>query len=136
MVHLIGQITPGFRPGGAPGPLRRVRARAGLPDAPVRVPAVRREPTASETGELLITHGADGRAATIQWQRPGGPAIRLEPPYRLDRVDLKGSYRARLHGLTAGIRLVCRDHSPLFLIAPRQLPVLALAAATSRTTLP
>jgi len=128
MVHLTGQITRPFR--------RAVRGRTAHTAEPVRVPAVRREPAATETGELLISHAPDGGPATIRWQRPGGPAIRLEPPYRLDRVDLKGSYRARLHGLTAGVRLVCPDWSPLFLIAPEQLPLLALAAASSRTAQP
>ncbi|WP_345698630.1 hypothetical protein [Kitasatospora terrestris] len=93
----------------------------------MRVPAVRRERSVSETGELIVNPGA----ATICWQSPGGPAVLLEPPYRLDRVDLKGSYRARLHGLTAGIRLVCRDHAPLFLISPDRLPLLALVAAAA-----
>ncbi|MER5642692.1 hypothetical protein ABT095_37865 [Kitasatospora sp. NPDC002227] len=114
MVQLPGQLAR---------PFRRSATQAG---EPVRVPAVRREMDAAETGELLISPGL------IRWQRHGRPAIPLARPYRLDRVDLKGSHRARLHGLTAGVRLVCPDWSPLFLIAPAQLPVLALAAATSR----
>ncbi|WP_441250672.1 hypothetical protein [Kitasatospora sp. McL0602] len=125
MVQLTGHFARQFRRG-VPGP-----ASAG---EALRVLAVRREMDAAETGELLITPGRDSaHPALIQWQRHGRPAITLSRPYRLDRVELKGSHRARLHGLTAGVRLVCPDWSPLFLIAPAQLPVLACAAATSRT---
>ncbi|MEU9128210.1 hypothetical protein AB0D08_08895 [Kitasatospora sp. NPDC048540] len=112
-------------------PSRRA-VRPGAVADPVRVPAVRRDPASAETGELVLTQGPPGGPTTIQWQRPGCPTITLAPPYRLDRVDLKGSYRARLHGLTAGVRLVCPDWSPLFLVAPAQLALLACAAATSR----
>ncbi|WP_354641963.1 hypothetical protein [Kitasatospora camelliae] len=128
MVHLTGQITR---------PLRRVvRGRPAAVSSTARVPAVRREATGFEPGELLLTPGPGGGPVTIQWQRPGGPTIALAPPYRIDRVDLKSSYRARLHGLTAGIRLVSRDWSPLFLIAPDRLPVLACAAATTTRSHP
>ncbi|MEV4613875.1 hypothetical protein AB0K43_14940 [Kitasatospora sp. NPDC049258] len=122
MVELTGRFAR---------PLRRVARSAAVVDT-LRVPAVRREPASAEAGELVLTQGPPGGPMTIQWQRPGCPAITLAPPYRLDRVDLKSSYRARLHGLTAGVRLVCPDWSPLFLIAPAQLAVLACAAATSR----
>ncbi|MDH6577677.1 hypothetical protein [Kitasatospora sp. MAP5-34] len=137
MVHLTGQFARPFRRvAPRPAPLDgTVAVAAGVVPAGVvlRVPAVRREMDAAETGELLLTSvGRNGDPVAIQWQRHGRPAIALEAPYRLDRVDLKGSHRARLHGLTAGIRLVCSDWSPLFLIAPAQLPVLACAAATSR----
>ena len=128
MVQLTGQFARPFRRA-VTGP-EALDARAVL-----RVPAVRREMDAAETGELLLTSsGRSGDPVTIQWQRQGRPAITLGGPYRLDRVDLKGSHRARLHGLTAGVRLVCPDWSPLFLIAPAQLPVLACAAATSRVS--
>jgi len=134
MVHLTGQLARPFRRA-VPGP-DAVDATAVLASGgALRVPAVRREMDAAETGELLLTPGPGGGPVTIQWQRHGRPAITLESPYRLDRVDLKGSHRARLHGLTAGVRLVCPDWSPLFLIAPAQLPVLACAAATSRVGL-
>ncbi|WP_371498712.1 hypothetical protein OG871_22095 [Kitasatospora sp. NBC_00374] len=123
MVDLMGRFTR---------PSRRA-ARPGTVADALRVPAVRREPASAEAGELVLTQGSRGGPMTIQWQRPGCPAITLAPPYRLDRVDLKGSYRARLHGLTAGVRLVCPDWSPLFLVAPAQLAVLACAAATTRT---
>ncbi|WP_457030671.1 hypothetical protein [Kitasatospora sp. P5_F3] len=121
--------------------LARPFRRAGAVDGAVvlasggalRVPAVRRETDAAETGELLLSSARPGGPVTIRWQRPGHPAITLESPYRLDRVELKGSHRARLHGLTAGVRLVCPDWSPLFLVSPAQLAVLACAAATSRT---
>jgi hypothetical protein len=96
------------------------------------VPAVRRELDAAETGELLVEGGPGHGPVTIRWQRPGRPPITLAGPYRLDRVELRRSHRARLHGLTAGIRLVCRDWSPLFLVSPAQLPALACAAASSR----
>lgn len=131
MVQLTEQFARPFRravPGAEADEATAVLA-SGIA---LRVPAVRREMDAAETGELLLTPGRAGGPVTIQWQRHGRPAITLEAPYRLDRVDLKGSHRARLHGLTAGVRLVCPDWSPLFLIAPAQLPILACAAATSR----
>ncbi|GAA3017722.1 hypothetical protein GCM10020229_31140 [Kitasatospora albolonga] len=99
----------------------------------LRVPAVRREMDAAETGELLLSADRPGGPVTIRWQRPGRPPVTLQAPSRLDRVELKGSHRARLHGLTAGVRLVCHGWSPLFLVAPAQLPVLACAAASSRS---
>ncbi|MER5865880.1 hypothetical protein [Kitasatospora sp. NPDC002040] len=106
-----------------------------LPVQPVRrVPAVRRGTDAAETGDLLLSSERPGGPVTICWQRRGHSPITLESPYRLDRVELRGSPRARLHGLTAGVRLVCPDWSPLFLVSPAQLAVLACAAATSRTT--
>lgn len=132
MVHLTGQFARPFRRA-APGPKVLDGTAALSSGTALRVPAVRREMDAAETGELLLTPGrASGDPVVIQWQRHGRPAITLEAPYRLDRVELKGSHRARLHGLTAGVRLVCPDWSPLFLIAPAQLAVLACAAATSR----
>ncbi|MEW1908540.1 hypothetical protein AB0442_08795 [Kitasatospora sp. NPDC085895] len=141
MVHLTGQLT-----GQLARPFRRVatspgRAAQTLHDAAddllargaaLRLPAVRRELDAAESGDLLVTGTPSGGTVRIEWQRHGRPAITLDGPYRLDRVDLKGSHRARLYGLTAGVRLVCPEWSPLFLIAPAQLPVLACAAAASR----
>ncbi|MFD9123672.1 hypothetical protein [Kitasatospora sp. NPDC059571] len=141
MVHLTGQLT-----GQLARPFRRAVPSTGPVAAAVRpdadglladgsalhVPAVRREFDAAESGELLLTGAPSGGAVAIQWQRHGRPAITLDGPYRLDRVELRGSHRARLHGLTAGVRLVCPNWSPLFLIAPAQLPVLACAVAASR----
>ncbi len=136
MVQLTGQFARPFRRA-VTGPDALDAAGALATGVVLRVPAVRREMDAAETGELLLTSdGRSGDPVTIQWQRQGRPAITLESPYRLDRVDLKGSHRARLHGLTAGVRLVCADWSPLFLIAPAQLPVLACAAASSRVSAP
>lgn len=143
MVHLTGQLTgqlarPFWRvapsPAGAARPLYEQAADGLLSlGSALRLPAVRRELDAAETGELVVTGATAGNGPVrIQWQRHGRPAIGLDGPYRVDRVDLKGSHRARLHGLTAGIRLVCPDWSPLFLIAPAQLPLLACAAASSR----
>ncbi|MDH6126138.1 hypothetical protein [Kitasatospora sp. GP82] len=122
MVQLTGQFAR---------PFRRAALASGRT---VRVLAVRRELDAAETGELLLTAGTGGGPMAIQWRRHGRPALALKPPYRLDRVELRGSHRARLYGLTAGVRLVCPDWSPLFLIAPTQLPLLACAVATSRAT--
>ncbi|MGK4582607.1 hypothetical protein [Kitasatospora sp. HPMI-4] len=119
MVQLTGQFAR---------PFQRAALAAGRT---VRVPAVRRELDAAESGELLLSSGAGGQPA-IQWRRQGRPALVLKPPYRLDRVELRGSHRARLYGLTAGVRLVCPDWSPLFLISPAQLPLLACTVAASR----
>jgi hypothetical protein len=140
MVHLTGQLT-----GQLARPFRRAAVSVGhavqsvrdeadglFAGAALHVPAVRREFDAAESGELLLTSTPSGGPVAIQWQRHGRPAIGLDGPYRLDRVELKGSHRARLHGLTAGVRLVCPNWSPLFLIAPGQLPVLACAVAASR----
>ncbi|KDN83830.1 hypothetical protein [Kitasatospora cheerisanensis] len=96
-----------------------------------RVPAVRREAGAAQRGELAITRCA-GRPAAIRWLPRDGDPVDLLPPYRLDRVELRGSDRARLHGLTAGVRLVSADWSPLFLVPPSRLAALALAAASTR----
>ncbi|MFC8721508.1 hypothetical protein [Kitasatospora sp. NPDC057198] len=96
-----------------------------------RVPAVRRETCGSQSGELSITR-APGAPAVIRWQPAGGEPVDLLPPYRLDRVELRRSHRASLHGLTAGIRLVTAGWSPLFLVPPADLPALALAAASTR----
>ncbi|KJK57158.1 hypothetical protein [Saccharothrix sp. ST-888] len=120
MVQLTGQFAR---------PFQRAALAAGRT---VRVPAVRRELDAAESGELLLSSGAGGGPLAIQWRRQGRPALILKPPYRLDRVELRGSHRARLYGLTAGVRLVCPDWSPLFLISPAQLPLLACAVAASR----
>ncbi|MFJ9519301.1 hypothetical protein ACIRPK_13645 [Kitasatospora sp. NPDC101801] len=128
MVQLSARVARPFRRAGAVDGALVLASRGAL-----RVPAVRREMDAAETGELLLSAAHPGGPVTFRWQRPGHPAITLESPYRLDRVELKGSHRARLHGLTAGVRLVCPGWSPLFLVSPTQLPVLACAAAASRT---
>ncbi|WP_405011930.1 hypothetical protein [Kitasatospora sp. NBC_01539] len=141
MVHLTGQFTgqlarPFRRAVPSPRPAAFTLQESAddllARGTDLRLAAVRRELDAAETGELVITGAPAAGRVRIQWQRHGRPAIGLDGPYRLDRVELKGSHRARLHGLTAGIRLVCPDWSPLFLIAPAQLPVLACAVATSR----
>ncbi|GAA1145347.1 hypothetical protein F4556_002912 [Kitasatospora gansuensis] len=129
MVQLTAQLARPFRRAAAAVDGAVVLASGGA----LRVPAVRREMDAAETGELLLSSERPGGPVTFRWQRQGRPAITLASPYRLDRVELKGSHRARLHGLTAGVRLVCPDWSPLFLVSPTQLPVLACAAASSRT---
>ncbi|RKE20728.1 hypothetical protein [Streptomyces sp. TLI_171] len=97
------------------------------------VPAVRREAGGSQSGELCITQ-LTGLPAAIRWQPRDGDPVDLLPPYRLDRVELRRSPRARLHGLTAGVRLVTEGWSPLFLVPPSHLPALALAAASTRGT--
>ncbi|WP_157845434.1 hypothetical protein [Kitasatospora phosalacinea] len=96
-----------------------------------RVPAVRREACGSQRGELSITR-APGVPAVIRWQPAGGEPVDLLPPYRLDRVEIRRSHRASLHGLTAGVRLVTAGWSPLFLVPPADIPALALAAASTR----
>ncbi|MFJ1755725.1 hypothetical protein [Kitasatospora sp. NPDC088134] len=96
-----------------------------------RVPALRRETCGSQGGELRITR-PPGAPAAIRWQPLDGDPVDLLPPYRLDRVELRHSPRARLHGLTAGVRLVTAGWAPLFLVSPTHLPTLALAAAASR----
>ncbi|GLW55348.1 hypothetical protein [Kitasatospora phosalacinea] len=95
------------------------------------VPAVRREAGGAQSGELRISRQA-GLPAVISWRPAGGDPVDLLPPYRLDRVELRHSPRARLHGLTAGVRLVTAGWSPLFLVPPSGLPALALAAASTR----
>ncbi|WP_148283142.1 MULTISPECIES: hypothetical protein [Kitasatospora] len=91
---------------------------------------MRRETCGSQSGELLILRES-GRPAVIRWRPSGGDPVDLLPPYRLDRVELRHSHRARLHGLTAGVRLVTADGSALFLVPPSGLPALALAAAST-----
>ncbi|WP_030459068.1 hypothetical protein [Kitasatospora sp. NRRL B-11411] len=98
-----------------------------------RVPAVRREAGGAQGGELRITRRT-GFPAEIRWHPGTGESVELLPPYRLERVELRHSHRARLHGLTAGVRLVTAGWSPLFLVAPADLPALALAAASTRRT--
>ncbi|MFJ5233228.1 hypothetical protein ACIQBJ_25455 [Kitasatospora sp. NPDC088391] len=95
------------------------------------VPALRREACGSQSGELRITRPR-GAPAAIRWQPLDGDPVDLLPPYRLDRVELRHSHRARLHGLTAGVRLLTADWAPLFLVSPSHLPALALAAASTR----
>ncbi|WP_100836714.1 hypothetical protein [Kitasatospora fiedleri] len=97
------------------------------------VPAVRREAGGSQSGELRIVRRR-GLPAEIRWHPGTGDPVDLLPPYRLDRVELRHSHLARLHGLTAGVRLVSAGWSPLFLVPPADLPALALAAASTRRT--
>ncbi|MEV4558598.1 hypothetical protein AB0K51_16635 [Kitasatospora sp. NPDC049285] len=96
-----------------------------------RVAAVRREGGLAQGGELCVVRTA-GLPASIRWQPAEGDGVELAPPYRLERVELRGSHRARLHGLTAGVRIVSDGWAPLFLVSPGQLTLLALAAASTQ----